>query len=203
MGGGIVPPANVERTAGRRGGADREETLPPHSQAVSDAHLMIVDPAPSIRRSVAAGADRIAIHLRGKRRCSQAHQDDPRRRAEGGVATSPETPVGALGALAPMVDQAPAVCIDPRFGGQRFIDRSIEKLRSPARGLGVLIGVDGGNPANAVQLARAGADVLAAGSCSRDRGEWRSAADERLIPRSFRLRMSECASMLAATTGRG
>jgi hypothetical protein len=165
VGGGIVPPANVERTAGRRGGADREETPPPHSLAVLDAHLMIVDPAPSIRRSAAAGADRIAIHLRGKRRCSQAHQDDPRRRAEG--------------------------------------DRSIEKLRSPTRGLGVLIGVDGGNPANAVQLARAGADVLAAGSCSRDRGEWRSAADECLIPRSFRLRMSECASMLAATTGRG
>jgi len=58
VGGGIVPPANVERTAGRRGGADREETLPPHSQAVLDAHLMIVDPAPSIRRSAAAGPHR-------------------------------------------------------------------------------------------------------------------------------------------------
>lgn len=149
-------------------GADLVEKLRPYSRAAFDVHLMIADPASSIRRFAAAGADRITVHIEGT---IHVHRLIAMIRTEGlkaGVAINPGTAVGALDALAPMVDQVLVMSVDPGFGGQRFIDGSVEKvakLRALRGGLGFLIGVDGGvNPANAAELARAGADVLVAGA---------------------------------------
>ncbi len=149
-------------------GADVVEKLRPHSGAVFDVHLMIADPGAVIDRFAAAGAERLTVHVEGT---VHLHRVLARIRAAGlkaGVALNPGTPVGAIAAVADIVDQVLVMSVDPGFGGQAFIPSSLAKVAEvdAMRGeRGFLIGVDGGvGPGNAAHLVAAGADVLVAGS---------------------------------------
>jgi len=135
-----------------------------------DVHLMIERPEDWVDRYAEAGATYLTIHV-------EASADVPGTlaaiRARGvrpGLTLNPETPVDAVLPHLGSIDLALVMSVHPGFGGQKFIEGSLEKVRSiraalDARGLAAELEVDGGiKPDNAARVLAAGATVLVAGS---------------------------------------
>lgn len=137
-----------------------------------DVHLMIVEPERLIPAFAGAGAHRITVH---QETCPHLHRVVEGIREAGaspGVAINPSTPVDSLREVAGLVDLILIMTVNPGFGGQRFIESSVDKLLRLGAALdawGVrdrpLIQVDGGIDARtAPRVVEAGAQVLVAGS---------------------------------------
>lgn len=135
-----------------------------------DVHLMIESPERYIRSFRDAGADVITVHYEA---CTHLHRTIQLIRetgAKAGVALNPHTPVDVLQDVLEDLDLALVMSVNPGFGGQKFIYRSlarIQRLRQMAieRNLDLLIEVDGGiGLQNAERILQAGANVLVAGS---------------------------------------
>jgi len=135
-----------------------------------DVHLMIESPERYIKSFRDAGADIITVHYEA---CTHLHRTIQLIRetgAKAGVALNPHTPVDVLQDVLEDLDLALVMSVNPGFGGQKFIYRSlarIQRLRQMAieRNLDILIEVDGGiGLQNAERILQAGASVLVAGS---------------------------------------
>ncbi len=135
-----------------------------------DVHLMIVEPEKYIESFRKAGADVITVHYEA---CQHLHRTVHQIRetgAKAGVALNPHTPVTVLADLIEDIDLVCIMSVNPGFGGQKFIYRSLEKTRQlremiDTANASVLIEIDGGvGLQNAESLLQAGADVLVAGS---------------------------------------
>lgn len=135
-----------------------------------DVHLMIVEPEKYIEAFREAGAEVITVHQEA---CPHLHRTLQQIRATGaraGVAINPSTPVDTLEDVLEDLDLVCVMSVNPGFGGQKFIYRTLHKVqqlknRLTERNLAALIEVDGGvGPQNAEVLVRAGAHVLVAGS---------------------------------------
>ena len=135
-----------------------------------DVHLMIVSPERYVERFVEAGADLVTFHLEAAEDPAVCAALIRRAGAKVGVSIKPATPVEALREVLPAVDLVLVMSVEPGFGGQSFIEGSLEKirrLRTLVRELGLdtVIEVDGGiSAANAREVFEAGAEVLVAGS---------------------------------------
>ncbi len=135
-----------------------------------DVHLMIVEPERYIEQFRAAGADIITVHYEACHHLHRTIQQIKDTGAKAGVALNPHTPVELLEDVLEDLDLVCIMSVNPGFGGQKFIYRSIPKiarLRQMAeeRNLYPLIEVDGGvGLQNAEKILQAGADVLVAGS---------------------------------------
>jgi len=135
-----------------------------------DVHLMIVEPERYVERFVAAGADVVTIHAEATPHVHRTLQMIRAAGARAGLAVNPATPLDWFEDVWQDIDLALLMTVNPGFGGQKFILRSLERLerlraRRDAENPQVLIEVDGGvGPANAAELVRRGADVLVAGS---------------------------------------
>ncbi|HGY09820.1 MAG TPA: ribulose-phosphate 3-epimerase [Oceanithermus profundus] len=146
------------------------EALRPLTRLPLDVHLMIVEPERYVERFVAAGADVVTVHAEATPHVHRALQLIRAAGAKAGLALNPATPLDWFEDVMGELDLALLMSVNPGFGGQRFIPRSLERLER-LRALRdrlapeVLIEVDGGvAPANAAELVRRGADVLVAGS---------------------------------------
>ncbi len=136
-----------------------------------DVHLMIQSPERYLAAFAAAGADVLTVHQEA---CVHLHRTVERIRELGlrsGVAVNPATPVSTLEEIVPYVDLVLVMSVNPGFGGQRFIEGSLEKVRSACRLAaergreGLEVEVDGGvDPDTAPALVSSGATVLVAGS---------------------------------------
>lgn len=135
-----------------------------------DVHLMIVEPEKYIESFREAGADVISVHIEA---CPHLHRTLQQIRATGamaGVAVNPHTPVSLLEDVLEDLDLVCLMSVNPGFGGQKFIYRTLEKTRQlkqmiTERNLSVRIEIDGGvGLQNAASILSAGADVLVAGS---------------------------------------
>lgn len=135
-----------------------------------DVHLMIEDPQDYVDAFADAGADNLTVHVEA---CPHLHRVAQRIRAAGckvGVALNPATPLGHLDGILPFVDLVLVMSVNPGFSGQSYIPESTAKIQRLRRQLNALgsnasLEVDGGvAPNNAMELIRAGADVLVAGS---------------------------------------
>jgi ribulose-phosphate 3-epimerase len=135
-----------------------------------DVHLMVEEPQQYIDTFAEAGADTLTVHIEA---CTHVHRAAQRIRAVGckaGVALNPATPLGHLEGILPFVDLVLVMSVNPGFSGQSFISESTAKVQRLRRQLNALgsnahLEVDGGvSPSNAMELVRAGADVLVAGS---------------------------------------
>lgn len=135
-----------------------------------DVHLMIVEPEKYVESFRKAGADVITVHYEA---CPHLHRTVHQIRESGakaGVALNPHTPVSVLADLVEDIDLVCVMSVNPGFGGQKFIYRSLEKTRQlremiDTANASVLIEIDGGvGLQNAESLLQAGADVLVAGS---------------------------------------
>jgi len=144
------------------------KAIRPMTAKVLDVHLMIAPVDPFIAAFAEAGADVLTVHAE-----AGPHLDRSLRliRAAGkkaGVALTPQTPEHALSYLLDTVDLILVMSVNPGFGGQTFIPAMLDKLARIRAMIGarpIHLEVDGGvAPHNAGACARAGANVLVAGS---------------------------------------
>jgi ribulose-phosphate 3-epimerase len=135
--------------------------------ALVDVHLMIETPERYVDAFAAAGADVITVH---QETCPHLHRTLAQIRETGaaaGVALNPSTPLETLAEVRHHCDLVLVMSVNPGFGGQSFIDTSLDKLRRARASLPdeVALEVDGGvNAINAPVLVAAGANLLVAGS---------------------------------------
>lgn len=135
-----------------------------------DVHLMIEEPGRWVKQFVEAGADMISVHLEAERHLHRTIHRIRSLGARAGVALNPATPVTSLEDLLGDLDHVLVMSVNPGFGAQEFIPRTMEKLTqlrrtAEERGLELRLEVDGGvSRGNAAALVAAGADILVAGS---------------------------------------
>ena len=135
-----------------------------------DVHLMIVEPEKYFEAFVKAGADIITFHYEASTHIHRAVQQLKALGVKAGVVLNPHTPVTVLEDILGDLDMVLLMSVNPGFGGQKFIERTFEKIRKlramiDEQDLTTLIEVDGGvNIQNAAALFEAGADVLVAGN---------------------------------------
>lgn len=135
-----------------------------------DVHLMIVEPEKWISQVRDLGADIMNIHQEA---CTHLYSTVCHIRETGmkaGVTLCPATPVSVLEDIITELDMVLLMSVEPGFGGQKFIPHTLEKVRRlreliDKTGSKALIEIDGGvNEKTGSELARAGADILVAGS---------------------------------------
>ena len=140
----------------------------PHIRGVMDVHLMIAPVDPYIDAFARAGADIITAHVEAGPHIHRTLQAIRGAGAMAGVALNPGTPAGAVEELLDLVDLVCVMTVNPGFGGQGFIASQLAKIARLRAMIGdrpVHIEIDGGvTPETAPLVARAGADVLVAGS---------------------------------------
>ena len=135
-----------------------------------DVHLMIVDPGKFTEQVKALGAYMMNVHYEA---CPHLHRTIQQIHDAGmkaGVTLNPHTPINVLEDIIQDVDMVLLMTVNPGFGGQKFIEHSIQKVQRlkeliQKSGSHALIEVDGGvNHETAPRLVEAGVDVLVAGS---------------------------------------
>jgi ribulose-phosphate 3-epimerase len=135
-----------------------------------DVHLMIERPEEQLASLRDAGGDILNVHVEACRHLHRTLDEVRRLGALAGVCLNPATSLGTIEEVLPDVDQVMIMAVDPGWGGQKFIDSSVDKIKRlrgelDRRGLDVQIEVDGGvNLSTGPRCAAAGADVLVAGS---------------------------------------
>ena len=146
------------------------ESIKKHCSIPLDAHLMIENVDKYIPDFVKAGADMISIHIENNYHIHRSLELIKSLGAKAGVVINPATSLKLLEEVLHYVDFVLLMSVNPGFGGQKFIPRSIERLRmlkamvleiNPK----VLVEIDGGiKEDNIKQVAEAGADIIVVGS---------------------------------------
>ena len=135
-----------------------------------DVHLMIEKPDLLIPDFAKAGADWISVHAEA---CPHLHRSIQLIKSFGikaGVALNPATSLDAIEWVLEELDYVLIMSVNPGFGGQKFIENSLDKAKELRRkiaekGLSTLIQIDGGvNQKTIESIARAGVDSFVAGS---------------------------------------
>jgi ribulose-phosphate 3-epimerase len=146
------------------------KALRPHTKLPFDCHLMISEPQKYIDRFLDAGADMISIHVEAEPHLQRALQMIRDGGAKAGIAINPATAAESLSTAIDFCDYVLAMTVNPGFGGQKFIEPVVPKIRHISRliherGLRVDIEVDGGiDSRTASHVVAAGASILVAGS---------------------------------------
>ena len=139
----------------------------PHIKGVMDVHLMIAPVDPYIDAFAEAGSDILTAHVEAGAHIHRTLQAIRAAGVKAGIALNPGTPADVVAPLLDVVDLVCVMTVNPGFGGQKFIDMSdkIKALRAMIGDRPVHIEIDGGVDAKTAPLvAKAGADVLVAGS---------------------------------------
>ena len=137
-----------------------------------EAHLMVFTPDVMAQRYIEAGCQRLIVHAEA---CTHLHRTLENIRSMGAtaaVALNPHTPASTVENILDLVDMVLVMTVNPGFGGQSYISTMEPKIRQvrnmiAAQGLSdsVHLEVDGGiSPTTIAGAARAGANVLIAGS---------------------------------------
>jgi ribulose-phosphate 3-epimerase len=135
-----------------------------------DVHLMIAPVDPYLEAFAAAGADRLIVHVEANPHVHRSLQAVRALGKSAGVVINPATPVDAVEHVLDLVDLVLVMSVDPGFSGQEFVPSALDKisrLKAMIAGRPIHIEVDGGiTPETAPLVARAGAEVLVAGSAA-------------------------------------
>jgi ribulose-phosphate 3-epimerase len=149
-------------------GPDAVRALRAHTRKTIDVHLMIAPCDPYLEAFAQAGSDIITVHVEAGPHIHRSLQAIRALGKKVGVTLNPGTPVETVEPVIDLVDLILVMSVNPGFGGQAFIPHAAEKiarLRALAGARPIDIEVDGGITAeNAASVARAGANVLVAGS---------------------------------------
>ena len=135
-----------------------------------DVHLMIVNPEKFIPEVKVLGAYMMNVHQEACLHLHRTVQQIKEAGMKAGVTLNPATPVSVLEDIIGEVDMVLLMSVNPGFGGQKFIENTLKKVRDlralmERSGAHPLIEVDGGvNPDTAKRLVEAGADMLVAGN---------------------------------------
>ena len=146
------------------------EAVARNTKLTLDAHLMTVHPEFYTQRLADLGVSVMTVHAEV---CTHLHRVLTQIREAGmkaGVALNPHTPLAAIEEILTEVDVVLLMSVNPGFGGQTFIENTLDKTRRlqnllTERDSGALVEIDGGvNRRTARLLEEAGADILVAGS---------------------------------------
>lgn len=135
-----------------------------------DVHLMIVEPEKYVQQVKALGAKVMNVHQEATVHLHRLLNHIRKEGMMSGVTLNPSTPVCMVEDVLEEADIVMLMSVNPGFGGQKFIDRTVDKVRQlremiDRRNLKTLIEIDGGVCRdNARMLVDAGVDVLVAGS---------------------------------------
>ncbi|MBA2745761.1 MAG: ribulose-phosphate 3-epimerase [Flavisolibacter sp.] len=137
---------------------------------VCDVHLMILEPEKYAEAFKKAGADILTVHIEA---CHHLHRNIQQIKSLGmkaGVALNPHTTIDSIKDVLGDIDLVCLMSVNPGFGGQQFIERTLERTRALRKmiddhQLQVQIEIDGGvTLENARSIVEAGAHVLVAGN---------------------------------------
>jgi len=144
------------------------QAMRPHSKKVFDTHLMIAPCDPYLEAFAKAGSDIITVHVESGPHVHRSLQAIRALGKKAGVTLNPATSIDTIENVIDLVDLILIMSVNPGFGGQAFIPAALDKIaraRALAGARPIDIEVDGGiTPDNAAAVARAGANVLVAGS---------------------------------------
>jgi len=135
-----------------------------------DHHLMIEDPDTYAPVFIGAGADSVSVHYEACKNLDRTLHLIREEGAKAGVVINPHTTTNLLDDVLDVVDYVLVMSVNPGFGGQEFIPRSLEKVRQldsqrRERRLDFAIEIDGGISAeNVSDAVKAGVDWVVVGS---------------------------------------
>ena len=135
-----------------------------------DVHFMIMHPEKYIERTAKLGAMMMNVHYEACTHLHRTVQQIHNAGMKAAVTLNPATPVSMLEDIIDDVDMVLLMSVNPGFGGQTFIENTIQKVKRLRKmiddaGTNTLIEVDGGvNAETAPILVKAGVDVLVSGS---------------------------------------
>ena len=135
-----------------------------------DVHLMIVEPERHIEAFADAGADIITVHQEVSPHLHRTVQQIHTAGKKAGVAINPSTPVSTLHDIIDDIDLLLIMSVNPGWGGQAFIETSVDKLKEAAAlikssGKNIYLEVDGGiTDVTVKRCVDAGANLLVSGS---------------------------------------
>ena len=144
------------------------KSIRPYSKKPFDAHLMVSNPDDLLEEYVAAGVDMITVHKEVTPHLDRTLTRIRNLGCKAGVSINPGTSLSGLEFLLEKLDLILVMSVNPGFGGQSFINSSIDKItavKDLVSSKPINIQVDGGiNNEIAPQVIKAGANVLVAGS---------------------------------------
>jgi len=146
------------------------ESLAKATDKPLDCHLMIEDPDRWAPGYVEAGASSVTFHIEACRAPIRTAREIRAKGARAAMALRPATPIEPYEDLLSELDMILIMTVEPGFGGQKFLDICVPKIRRTRQlldkhGLDLWIEIDGGVSADTIeQCAEAGADVFVAGS---------------------------------------
>lgn len=148
-----------------------------------DVHLMVSPVDRMIEEFLKAGADIITFHPEATQHIDRSLQLIKDGGAKCGLVFNPATPLHYLDYTIDKVDQILLMSVNPGFGGQKFIDGTLDKLKAVRKriddsGRDIRLEVDGGvNVANIRAIAEAGADMFVAGSAIFNQPDYKAVID--------------------------
>lgn len=149
-------------------GPDVVKALRPVTAAPFDCHLMIAPADPYLEAFAKAGCDSITVHAEAGPHLHRSLQTIRGLGKKAGVAINPATPEATVEYLLDTVDLVLVMTVNPGFGGQKFVEPTLDKIRRVRSLIGdrpIDIQVDGGiTEATIATAAAAGANVFVAGS---------------------------------------
>lgn len=146
------------------------KSIRPVTDKIFDVHLMIKEPIRYVEEFAALGADIMTVHVEACSDVEATLKKIKEFNVRAGITLNPSTPLSCIVPYLSLVDMVLVMSVNPGFGGQKFIDSSINKLKETARlrdelKLSFDIEVDGGvNFDNIKSIYEAGANVIVAGS---------------------------------------
>jgi len=160
------------------------KAIRPVTKLPLDCHLMIENPDEFIPAFAEAGANMVSVQVEACRHLNRTLQLIADHGMLAGVVLNPATPVEMVSEVLSMVHHVLVMSVNPGFGGQKFLPRSIERIAllrdmRAALGLNFRIEVDGGIANQTVaSVVEAGADMLVAGSAIFEPGKTEENARE-------------------------
>ena len=133
-----------------------------------DSHLMIADPDDSAHLYAKAGSASVTFHYEASANPLETISRIKNEGARVGVALKPATPFHKIASLMEHLDMVLIMTVEPGFGGQKFMENMMEKVRRTRKIIGdrpIWLQVDGGISMSTIQIAlEAGADTFVVGS---------------------------------------
>ena len=151
-------------------GAPVIEALAKAAPQPIDAHLMIEDPDRWAPQFVEAGATSVTFHVEAAKAPVRLARELRAKGARASMALKPATPIEPYEDLLPELDMVLIMTVEPGFGGQKFLDMCLPKIRRTRAlldkvGGDIWLQVDGGVSLETIErCAEAGADTFVAGS---------------------------------------
>ena len=146
------------------------KSIRPLTDKIFDLHLMIEEPIRYVDEFTSLGADIITVHVEACKDTAATLKRIKELGVKASITLNPDTPLSDVREFLPLADMLLIMSVVPGFGGQKFIEASLDKLREAVilrdeLGLNYDIEIDGGvNFDNIRDIHEAGANIIVAGS---------------------------------------